>query len=320
MVNAIASCSAAIARLDARICASSVRAAWVRRAAWSGYAKALQLQQVELDEIDAFSWGCGLKLPGRAQPTTHLDLYADFAPWQAALAESDPLAWRDALPLAIGEPAGAAEHPTLIRALDRVRQHARVDGSPIPWLGLPFALRDLKLASTPLPCLVGGVKAFRLKKTPQDADWLAAIRDLEAKANAGLARLDALERLYRDAQRAITAAYRPGALPALLALTQHRPLVSPQLVASDLGLSLAGASKLLERARAAELLVEITARKTWRLFLTPDLAAEFGFVAPKRGRPVKEAAPLPRDRELAAVFDAFDHEMAKIDALLARTA
>ncbi|RZJ96310.1 MAG: hypothetical protein EOO76_19595 [Novosphingobium sp.] len=320
MASAATSCSAVIARLDARICVSPVRSSWVRRAQWSGYARALALQQVEVDEIDVFSWGCGLKLPRRALPTTHLDNYADFGAWQAALSEIDPLAWRDALPLAIGEPAGAADHPVLIRALDRVRQHARVDGSPIPWLGLPFALRDLKLASAPLPCLTGGVKAFRLKKTPQDADWLAAIRDLERMANAGLARLDALERFYRDAQRAIAAEYRPGALPALLALIQHRPLVSPQSVATDLGLSLAGASKLLERARAGELLVEITERKTWRLFLAPDLAAEFGFVAPKRGRPAKEAAALPRDRELAAVFDAFDDEMAKINILLSRRA
>lgn len=316
MVTAIAEATAAIARLDARFCVSPVAKAWTRRAMWSGYARALQLQQAEIDEIDVFSWGCGLKVPGRALRTTHLDVYEDFAPWEAALADSDPLAWRDGLPLAIGEPAEAANHPPLVRALDSVRQHARAAGTIVPWLALPFALRDRKMTASPLPCLAGGVKAFRLKKTPQDDDWLAALRALGASAAAGLDRLHALERFYRDAQRAISAEYRPGALPALLALTQHRPLLSPQAVADQLDLSVAGASKLLERAKEAGLLIEITERRTWRLFLAPDLAADFGYVKPKLGRPSKEPPPLPRDKDLSAAFDAFDSEMAEIDRLL----
>src|SRR3546814_14240140 len=74
----------------------------------------------------------------------------------------------------------------------------------------------------------------------------------------GLERLHDLEKFHRNAQRAIVEAFRPGALPRLLALTHHRPLLSPQGVADALALSVAGASKLLERAVAADLLVEIT--------------------------------------------------------------
>lgn len=66
MVAAIASCTAAIARLDARIMTSSVASAWRRRAAWMGYTRALQLQAIEIDEIDVFSWGCELKIANRA--------------------------------------------------------------------------------------------------------------------------------------------------------------------------------------------------------------------------------------------------------------
>jgi hypothetical protein len=175
MVSAIAACSAAVARLDAPFCVSSVAKPWALRAAWSGYAKGLQLQSAEIDEIDVFSWGCGLQISGRALRSTHLDQFDRFDAWQSALADPDPLTWRDSLPTAIGEPEGASEHPALIRALDCIRQHARVDGGIVPWLGLPFALRDVKLAGSPLPCLAGGVKAFRLKKTLQDSDWLAAI-------------------------------------------------------------------------------------------------------------------------------------------------
>jgi hypothetical protein len=316
MVSAIASCSAAVARLDARFCVSSVAKPWARRAAWSGYAKALQLQSAEIDEIDVFSWGCGLQIPGRALRSTHLDQFDRLDAWQCAMADPDPLAWRDGLPTAIGEPDVAGGHPALVRALDRVRQHARVDGGIVPWLGLPFALRDAKLAGTPLPCLAGGVKAFRLKKTLQDADWLATIRGIQDAAAAGLERLHSLEAHYHRAQRALLAEYRLGALPALLALSLHRPLLSPQAVAGLLDLSVAGASKLLDRAVAAGLLVEITQRRTWKQFLVPDLAVEFGFAAPRRGRPAKAPPPLPPNRELADLFDAFDSEIAEIDRLL----
>src|SRR3546814_3302678 len=74
------------------------------------------------------------------------------------MADPDPLAWRDTLPTAISVPLIAAEHPALVRALDQVRQHARIKGSILPWLGLSFALRDMGLTATPLPCLAGGAK------------------------------------------------------------------------------------------------------------------------------------------------------------------
>lgn len=316
MVAAIAAATAAIARLDTRIIVSPVAKAWGTRAAWTGYAKALQLQLAEIDEIDVFSWGCGLKLTGRPALPSHLDLFDRFADWRAALDEVDPLAWRDRLPTAIGEPATAADHPPLIRALDTVRQLARLDSGIGTWLGLPFALRDRGLTASPLPCLAGGAKAFRLKRTVNEEDWLAVLRGLASAAQTGLERLHSLERGYRDAQRAIAAEYRPGELPALLALIQHRPLVSPQSVADRLSMSTAGASKLLSRAAAAGLLVEITQRRSWRLFLTPDMAIAFGYARPKRGRPAKEPPPLPPSRDLAAVFDTFDQEMARIDRLL----
>ena len=85
-------------------------------------------------------------------------------------------------------------------------------------------------------------------------------------------------------------------------------------------MSVAGASKLLARGVDCGLLVEITKRRTWRVFLTTDLAVEFGFAAPKRGRPRNETPPPPASRELAEVFDAFDREMENIDKLLQQRA
>lgn len=318
LVSAIASCSAAIARLDARISASSVASAWGLRAAWSGYARGLQLQGVEIDEIDVFSWGCGLRIEGRPFRATNLGEFTEFDDWRTALLSEDALGWRDGLPTAVIDPAQAAAHPALIRAIDRIRQYSRLDGTIAPWLGLPFALRDQGLCTRPLPSLVGGAKALRLKRQPSDADWLTILRSLHGAADSGLERLDHLERLYRDAQRAIVREYRAGALPSLAALSIHRPLLSPQSVSQLLGLSVAGASKLLERAASAGLVVEITQRRTWRVFLAADLAITFGYIRAQRGRPRSEPPPLPASRDLSDVFDAFDDQMAEIDRILAR--
>lgn len=317
MVRLIASCTAAIGRLDARISVSSIASAWRQRTAWSGFTKALQLQSVEIDEIDVFSWGCDLKIADRPLRVSTLDVFEEFAPWQQALADPDPFSWRQARPLLLAEPAIAAEHPPLVRALDGLRRECRIDRTIAPWLGLPFALRDLGLSAIPLPCLAGGAKGFRLRREGDQADWLTALRALEASALAGLERLDDLERGYRLSLRAIAQEYRPGALPRLLALSCFRPLLGPQSVATRLGMSVAGASKLLDRAAELGIMVSITDRRSWRQFLTPDLAVTFGYAQPRRGRPRTAPPPLPADREMAEIFDAFDQQMAEIDALLA---
>src|SRR3546814_12969129 len=105
-----------------------------------------------------------------------------------------------------------------------------------------------------------------MKPRPGEADWFTVLRDLASAAAIGLERLHGLERGYRDAQRTIAAEYRPGALPRLLALSQHRPLLSPPSVADQLALSIAGATKLLDRAAPAGLLISITHRPGWRIF------------------------------------------------------
>jgi hypothetical protein len=299
MVTAIAAATAAIARLDARIIVSPVAKAWSTRAAWSGYARALQLQSAEVEEIDVFSWGCDLKIPGRPPLPSHLDLFDRFAEWRAALQDDDRLRWRDRLPTAIGDPATATEHAPLVRALDTVRQLARIDHSIMAWLSLPFALRDRGLVASPLPCLAGGAKAFRLKPRPNDDDWLAVLRALESAATIALQRLHSLERHYRDAQRAIAAEYRPGALPALLALIQYRPLLSPQSAAELLCMSIAGASKLFERAATAGLLVEMAllqrlAAVRGRLSLCADQAAAAKWWLSMPMASVSAEGPLPK--------------------------
>src|SRR3546814_15047370 len=101
----------------------------------------------------------------------------------------------------------------LVRALDQVRQHARIKGSILPWLGLSFALRDMGLTATPLPCLAGGAKPFRLKRRPDENDWLAVLRALEADARIGLESLHDLSRFPPDPPRATVPPFRPRPPP-----------------------------------------------------------------------------------------------------------
>ena len=74
LVSALADASGAIGRLDARISATALAPAWRLRASWNGYAKALSLQHLEIEEIDIISWRCGLQLAGRPVSYTHLTL------------------------------------------------------------------------------------------------------------------------------------------------------------------------------------------------------------------------------------------------------
>lgn len=319
MVVAIASCCSAISRLDARISASSAVQIWRRRASWTGYARALQLQSVEIDEIDVFSWGCGLQIPGRARQTTTIDLFDHFEGWSAALADPDPHTWRDALPTAIERRATQGEHPALIRAFDQIRQYARIDASALPWLGLPFALRDAGLCITPLPCLSGGAKAFRLKRTPSQDDWSVAIRAVTRSAHEALRALLLCERLHHIEVHTLSNANRVGLLPDLLDHMRSEPVVSPRSVSEHFGITIAGASKLLARAKSLDLIDEITTRRSWRQFLSRDLALALGFTRVSRGRPRVLASPPPPATDLSTVLSRFDDEMAAIDLLLAQS-
>lgn len=55
LAGALAEASAAIARLDARICASSFGSAWRLRASWTGYATALRCERTKKAALPAQS-------------------------------------------------------------------------------------------------------------------------------------------------------------------------------------------------------------------------------------------------------------------------
>lgn len=137
LAAALAEASAALARLDARICASSWAPAWRLRASWAGYAGALRLQAFAVDEIDSISHACGLQLAGRPRLETAADPFAALAPWQARLSEKEGRHWREGLPFTFDAPAGWTEAPALVRALALLDAWVRHDKTIAPWCRLP---------------------------------------------------------------------------------------------------------------------------------------------------------------------------------------
>lgn len=312
LAAALEQASRAIGRLDARISASPVWSAWQTRAAWTGYATALQLQGVELDEIDVFAWGCALPLPGRARLATLDDPFDGFARWRDQFAGNARRHWREDLgSRVVPDPTYAG--PVLLRALEAVRQISIAEGSIDAWLALPLLLQRMGVTTALLPCLVAGEKRLRFDQPADEAVLRRLLKVLAGAAATGLDRLDAIERDRLRAVRAILATARPGALARFTARLQHRPVASPQAIAAEFGMGVSGAGKLLARAADAGLVREIRGTQAWKLYLTPDLAVAFGFAAPPRGRPRADPPPLPHDRDLAAVLRAFDADMAAFD-------
>lgn len=312
LASTLEQASTAIGRLDARFCATPATSAWQMRAAWTGYARALQLQGIEIDEIDVFSHECGVVLPGRSRGATLDDPFVALPRWRACFAGNASRHWREDLG-ALVAPDPTYAGPRLVRALEALRQVALAEKAIEAWLALPLLLQRIGVTQTLLPCLVVGEKRLRFDQLADETVLRRLLKALGDAADAGLARLEAIERDRHRAARAIAALSRPGALPRLAARFQLRPMVSPQAIAREFGITIGGAGKLLARAAEAGLAREVRGTQAWKLYLAPDLAVVFGFVAPPRGRPRAEPPALPRDPPIADILGAFDAEMAAFD-------
>jgi hypothetical protein len=315
MVTALERAAASIGRLDARVSVSPVAAPWSLRASWTGYATALKGQSAEIDEIDIFGRESGINLPGRPAMPTHADDPGALIDWQERLRQREAHYWRDVAAISTDVPEDWSRRPALLRALEVVARHARADATVKPWLTVPFLLRSMNITHAMLPCLTIGDKALRLAPRESQAIILRNLRALADRAEVGLERLQALEDHRMTVAAAFHGAHRPGKLLGLMALVQFAPVVSPRLVEHRLNVTLSGAGKLLARAADLGLLTEVSGRRAWRMYMVPDLAIAFGFVARRVGRP--QAAPRQLEA-LEPALTAFDREMAELDNVLAK--
>lgn len=313
LASALSEAAAAIARLDARICVSSFAPAWKLRASWSGYATALRLQHIPVEEIDIISWQCGLRIPGRALPQTTGDPFAAYSPWRARLADRADRHWREDLPFTFDPPTGWSEAPALVRAFTVLDAWVRADGSFAPWLAFPLLLQRMGITTSPLPCLVAGDPGQRFALDPRPALLKRLLKQLRRSAETGLERLDRLEENARRFAGVVTRERRPGLLIELGRIALTRPCFAARSLTPLLGITISGAGKLLERATRLGLLVEISGRETWRTYVVPDIALALGLAPPALGRPKLPPAP---SLALDSVLATFDAEMAAVTARL----
>lgn len=304
----------AIGGLNSTVSGGFIHHIWHQRACWTGYARALQLQGVELDEIDVISWATTIPIPGRARFDTLLDPFDAFVPWTVMLGARDQRHWREDLPFTPVIPTDFSDAPLILRAIAILGQHAQATGDISPWLSLPLLLARMGLTRTPIPCLVAGDKAMRLAPRDGSAIVRRVLRDLVAQAEDGLAVVIELDAERRRWIRLLGEARKPGALRALAALSLREPILRPEHVGRALGLSRSGAGKALDRAADHGLLVETSGRRSWRVYMAPGLARRLRLAAPRQGRPPKPPA-LPAHDELGASLAAFDAEMAAFAAL-----
>ena len=309
--------SVAIGRLDAHVSASPVASAWQLRAAWTGYAKGLQLHGVEIDEIDVFSWGSGICLPGRPRLHTVVDHFAGFAPWRARLAAKGRH-WAEDLPFNVKAAPPRNRQPDLVRAIELQLDYLTADRSMAAWLTLPVLLHRMRLTESPLPCLVAGDRHLLFNPRDRDPAYRRILRSLEASALAGRHALKAIEDAHVVSIAALRDEHRPTALRRLAALLILAPIQSPESVKRHLKMTLSGAGKLLSRAAALGMAQEVSGRRAWRTYATPDIAVALGFVAPPKGRPPARPLAIEPDRPLASILADFDREMAAFDVQFAK--
>lgn len=303
LVRALVEASAQIARLDERISASLLASSWRLRASWIGYAEAIAAEGNEIEEIDIFGQQCGVSLPFRATMATTADPLASLPDWQRRLNDRRNRHWTDGLHFSFDPPPGWADRLALLRALElQARQVRQVPGGQ-PWLDLPLLLQRLGATRTALPCLVAPDKRLRMgfSATGIHSRYL---RTLTARAKDGMAVLDAMEADRRRFAAGIAATTRPGHLTSLGAMLMQTPVTSPTRTARLLKIGVSGAGKLLRRAAALDLIVEVSDRHNWQIYMSRDLAIRFGFRSAPLGRPAAASPPSPALDEALRRFDA----------------
>lgn len=234
--------------------------------------------------------------------------------WQSILQSRTTPHWRELVNAPAEMPAEWANAPDLLRLLTLTAQHAQfAEQGALPVM--PQLLQALGLTQDLLPSLVIIDPAWRHRPRDLAATARRNLRQLTGAALHGLKRLNRLEADYHLAARVLRGEARPGALGSLITLIERDGIVTPRSVARDCQLSISGAGKLLSRAARFGLVVEVSGRTSWRTYLSPQLAIEFGYVAARRGRP---PFPSPMPPPSAPMWRAFDDEMAAIDDMLAR--
>ena len=146
-----------------------------------------------------------------------------------------------------------------------------------------------EMTPLPLPCL-NGAEAIR-RATPGGV-WLVDFLDgLAQQAERGEASLIALLHRWRGWRRRVGDRRRDARIRRAIDAVAAEGVIGPARLAARLRCATSAATDLLEELQRLEITVEITRRRTHRVFVAEDLAPMLGEVAPQPRHPLPERAP-----------------------------
>lgn len=140
-----------------------------------------------------------------------------------------------------------------------------------------LAVREM--TPLPLPCL-NGVEAIR--RAEPGADWLVAFLDgMARQAAEGEDGLVALLHRWRGWRRRVADRRSDARIRRAVDAVAAEGVIGPARLAARLRCATSAATDLLEELQRLEIAVEITRRRTHRIFVAEDLAPMLGEVAPR---------------------------------------
>ena len=306
--RALESAAAAIGRLDARVQASPVRRAWLRRSTFLAAVRATEANGYSFEVERLFALAANLPVPRLKDygiDTVALEILGQVLTLTAAAEgergaeppSSRPNAdWEKALEtLRLGPGTGSV----LAGALAGLRKWIAQDGRPS--LGLvAFAqvLAERGITQGPVPWLAGALPSRAiLADGLSAARWTRrALQELAGTAEAGSRLLAALEATREAWYRRLGTRRATSRLDLVLELALAYPVLSPVQVSGLLGTSVRGAAMLLDQLASLEILLPPKRDGSWRFFIAADLRDIRSHVlgeAPPAPAPVREIAMAP---------------------------
>jgi hypothetical protein len=299
----------AIGRLDARVQVSPVRRAWLRRSTFLAAVRAIEADGYLFEVERLFALAANLPVPrlmDYGTDTLAVDILGRVLALKAA-AEGERAA--DQPPpgpdlekaletLRLAQRTG----PVLAGALAGLRHWITQDGRPS--LGLvAFAevLAERGLTQGPVPWLASALPSRAiLPDGLSAARWTRrALQEVAGTAEAGSRLLAALETTREAWYRRLGARRATSRLHLVVELALAYPVLSPVQVSGLLGISVRGASMLLDQLADLEILLPPKREGSWRFFIAADLRDIRSHVlgeAPTAPAPVRKiamVAPAP---------------------------
>ena len=210
-------------------------------------------------------------------------------------------------------PGAEGKDPELL--LRNLRRWLVAGGRPaVGHIAFVRCLAAAGLTPGPLPALAPSPGASRLSESA----WLGSgLIHLAEAADGARRELGALALAVAEWRQRLGPRRRNSRMEVLIQEVASTLVSTPASISRRLGLSLRGASVMLEELAELGIVVEITGRKSWKTFVPSDLTIS----APRRSRrqpAPQRTAPLVPSRDLEPLFADTDSAIERAQAAMAR--